>query len=68
MGICKVCEFFNRHYSWNFGECTIINDSIPAWEAQDKITGDINNNPVVGENFGCIHFKQKDNEKDKTKS
>lgn len=21
-----------------------------------------------GENFGCIHFKQKDNEKDKTKS
>jgi hypothetical protein len=67
IGNCKDCIFyevqngFNAHnleFNDNCGECKFIADSFEENKLM-VLNGGGYDSTLVGKNFGCIHFKQK---------
>lgn len=72
MNTCKNCKYFKRnkdnYRSEKYGECSCDKFAYDSWISEKEETDklfywdyeDYSANFNVGENFGCIHFEEKE--------
>jgi hypothetical protein len=68
MGTCKECKYYHEPTGMLYGECTNSHvrrdEEIPRHDELVYFTTDGTNvYHCVGQDFGCIHFKPKEEEK-----